>query len=91
MIFPHTCEKCGKTCEPGLIEIGQVLVVSCGYCLAHIRYCHSVDYPFTNDIKRAIWDILEHNQEHALRLFDGRIFTKRMYWQTYRELVNKTG
>jgi len=89
MIFGQTCHKCGGTCEPFLVEIGQVLVVSCGRCLAHIRYGHIYEYPILDNIKVAIWDLCLRNEEVVKLLFNGKTYPRREYWRVYRELFHK--
>jgi hypothetical protein len=89
MIFAHTCLKCGRTCEPFLVEVSQVLAVSCGDCLTFIRYGHVREYPDTQAVKTAIWDLCLRKPELVQKLFNGKTYPRAVYWRVYRELVHK--
>lgn len=63
MIFAQTCPNCGHTRTPLLIQVAQVISVSCHECQAHIMYCTPQDLPDLEDIKMAIFQAAEGNLE----------------------------
>lgn len=89
MIYAHTCLKCGCTREPRLIEVGAVLVINCGECLAFIRYAHTDNFPPVTDIRNALWILCLKNSLIANDELAHVYPTRTNLWRAYLELSKK--